>query len=183
MAANGSSGGPKPKRTKIKAAEHDELADYIQTHTREFVLAPKKWAEYRSIQPLKWKHVDFNKASRVHVPKERGLYAFAVQPPHTDFPPSSWLFYVGEVGADSGPTRTLWKRYAEYLVELEDNVREKVGRMIYKYRGHVRFYYCVLDPKVVDIKAIESELISALWPYANKRDFNARSSRTKKALR
>ena len=146
-------------------------------------MPPRQWGAYTSTVPLAWKYVNFDRPSRAKVPRKPGLYAFAVQPPHTDFPPSSWIFYVGEVGATNRPARTLWKRYDEYLKELDESVRAKVGRLIYKYRGFVRFYYCELDPTVIDIKAVETQLISALWPYANKNDFDAESGRTLKALR
>lgn len=168
--------------SKVSAKDHDDRADYIELHTRPFALPPEHWQGYHSVQPLTWKHVDFNRASRAVVPRNPGLYAFAVQPPHNDFPPSSWLFYVGEVGATQKPGRTLWKRYGEYLSELDDNVREKVGRMIFKFHGYVRFYYCELDPMKVDIKKVESELITAMWPYANKKDFKAIAAKTRKAF-
>lgn len=182
MASGIRKAGLEKARIRRTAQENDEQADYIENQTRLYTLAPKQWAAYTSSVSLTWKHVNFNRASRAKVPRKPGLYAFAVQPPHADFPPSSWLFYVGEVGATDRPARTLWKRYGEYLKELDESVRPKVGRMIYKYRDFVRFYYCELDPKVVDIKAIETQLISALWPYANKNDYDAESARTKRAF-
>jgi hypothetical protein len=175
-------GSKSPPRKRKSAAAHGAATDEVKVFTEPFVLHPGKWKAYKSAHTLTWKHVDFNAASRAKVPKVPGLYAFAVHPPHPDFPPSSWLFYVGEVGATGSAARTLWQRYKEYLVELEESVRAKVGSFLYRYNGYVRFYFCELDPAKADIRAIESELISALWPAANKRDFNADSAGTRKAF-
>lgn len=178
----GTKAGTKPSRRRTSAAAHGAATDEVKVYTEPFVLHPGKWKTYKSAQPLTWRHVDFDVASRAKVPKVPGLYAFAVQPPHADFPPSSWLFYVGEVGSTGSAARTLWQRYKEYLVELEESVRAKVGSLLYRYNGYVRFYFCELDPAQADIKAIESELISALWPAGNIRDFNAGSAGTRRAF-
>ncbi len=166
----------------MAAAEHEAAVADIKRHMEDFVLHPPSWRRYGSSTPLVWKQVDFGKANRSQVPKRPGLYAFAVQPPHTDFPPSSWLFYVGEVGATGSEKRTLWQRYKEYLDELEESVRAKVGTFIYRYRGHVRFYFCELDPIANDLKAIETALISALWPDGNINDFDADVARIRRAF-
>lgn len=150
--------------------------------TEAFVLHPGSWNAYKSTMGLSWAHVAFDHRSRAKVPKKPGLYAFAVRPPHFDFPPSSWLFYIGEVGATGSAARTLWQRYKEYLDELDENVRKKVGAYLHRYRGYVRFYFCELDPSSTDLKALESELISALWPSGNVKDFNLRSSGTRRAF-
>ena len=183
MAGNnkgGTGSTSKPKRGKISAAEHEAAVADIKRHREAFVLHPTSWKSYNSTYALKWKYVDFNKAARAQVPKKPGLYAFAVHPPHSDFPPSSWLFYVGEVGATNSKDRTLWKRYAEYLKELDESIRAKVGTFIYRYRGYVRFYYCELDP--ADLKATEMRLISALWPDGNINDFDADVARIRRAF-
>lgn len=169
-------------RRKIDAATHGAEVDDVKKFTEPFVLHPGYWTGYTSACTLTWTHVDFTPAGRAKVPKNPGLYAFAVQPPHMDFPPSSWLFYVGEVGATRSPTRTLWQRYKEYLDELDNNVRKKVGSFLYRYRGYIRFYYCELDPTAVDLKKIESELISALWPEGNVKDYNAKTRGTRQAF-
>jgi hypothetical protein len=172
------------KRTQRRkdAATHGAEVDDVKKFTEPFVLHPEYWRGYTSLCNLTWTHVDFNPAARAQVPKYPGLYAFAVQPPHVDFPPSSWLFYVGEVGATQSPSRTLWQRYKEYLDELDNNVRKKVGVFLYRYRGYTRFYYCELDPAAFDLKKIESELISALWPEGNVKDYNARTRGTRQAF-
>lgn len=181
MAEKSRAGAAAAKRKKIAAAEHEAAVADIKRHREDFVLHPPSWRGYKSTKPLEWKYVVFNKAARAQVPKKPGLYAFAVQPPHSDFPPSSWLFYVGEVGATGSEARTLWKRYAEYLKELEESVRAKVGTYIYRYRGYVRFYYCELDP-ADDLKAMETMLISALWPDGNINDFSADVARIRRAF-
>ncbi len=175
------SGSPRRKR-KVSAVDHGTAVDEVKKYTEEVVLHPGLWRGYSSAGMFTWKHVDFDRPSRARVPKKPGLYAFAVQPPHANFPPSSWLFYVGEVGATASPSRTLWQRYKEYLNELDTSVRKKVGSIIYRYNGYVRFYYCELDPKMVNIKNLERDLITALWPYANIRDFSIDIAGTRQAF-
>lgn len=178
----GANSAPKARRKKWSAAEHEAAVADIKRHMEDFVLHPSSWKSYRSTTALKWESVQFGPATRAQVPKKPGLYAFAVQPPHSDFPPSSWLFYVGEVGATGSVRRTLWQRYKEYLTELEESVRAKVGTFIYRYRGYVRFYYCALDPATSDLKAMEMALISALWPDGNINDFDADVARIRRAF-
>ena len=184
MAAGGSGRANKSlrRKRKVSAADHGTATDEKKKYTEEVVLHPGLWRGYPATGVLKWNHVDFDRPSRARVPKRPGLYAFAVQPPHANFPPSSWLFYVGEVGATDSPARTLWKRYKEYLNELETSVRKKVGSIIYRYNGYVRFYYCELDPTINDLKIMETELITALWPYANINDFSAEVAGTRRAF-
>lgn len=170
------------KGKRVAAGEHEAAVADIKRHMEDYVLHPPSWRKYKSTIPLKWEYVTFTKTARAKVPKKPGLYAFAVHPPHTDFPPSSWLFYVGEVGATGSRSRTLWVRYREYLTELEESVRAKVGTYLYRYRGFVRFYYCELDPDANDLKAIETMLISALWPDGNINDFDADIARTRRAF-
>lgn len=181
VAKRRANGSPRRKR-KVSAADHGAAVDEVKKYTEEVVLNPSLWRGYSSKTALTWKHVDFDRPSRARVPKKPGLYAFAVQPPYVDFPPSSWLFYVGEVGATASQSRTLWQRYKEYLGELETSVRKKVGSVIYRYNGYVRFYYCELDPMVSNIKNIESELITALWPFANINDFCMNAAGTRRAF-
>ncbi|TPK59103.1 hypothetical protein FJ930_29455 [Mesorhizobium sp. B2-4-15] len=171
----------KPSR-KVDAATHAASVNEIKIFTEPFVLHPESWNSYKSTITLTWTHVDFKHSSRKQVPKKPGLYAFAVQPPHMDFPPSSWLFYVGEVGATGSAARTLWRRYKEYLDELDKNIRKKVGTYLYRYQNYVRFYYCELDPKVIYLKALESNLISALWPEGNVKDYSASTRDTRRAF-
>lgn|GEM_PF-6859351 len=167
---------------RIPADIFAQQVDDVKIHTETVILHPKSWNAYKSAATLSWKHVDFDAKSRAQVPKVPGLYAFAVQPPHGDFPPGSWLFYVGEVGSTASSSRTLWVRYKEYLDELKVNIRRKVGTYLYRYDGYVRFYYCHVDPNQHDIKQLESELISSLWPDANIADFNATTRPVRKAF-
>ena len=179
---NKESAGIASERNKVSAAEHEAAVADIKRHREFFVLHPPSWKRYGSGLALTWEHVAFNRSERARVPRKPGLYAFAVQPPHTDFPPSSWLFYVGEVGATGSENRTLWQRYKEYLNELEDSIRPKMGHLIYRYRDYVQFYYCELDPTANDLKALETKLISALWPDGNINDFDADVARIRRAF-
>lgn len=173
------------KSTWTREAEHREFlkeSDAIKIHKEESVLYPKLWARYGTGKGLTWKVLPFNAATRPKVPKTQGLYAFVVHPSVSDLPPNGWLFYIGEVGATAAPARTFWKRYDEYLGELDKTTRPKMSMLLERYKGHVHFYYCELDPKVVDLKAVEAELITAAWPYANIKDFHVQYRQVRRAF-
>jgi hypothetical protein len=149
-----------------------KLVQETKAHTESVVLHPAMWARYVAVRGLKWTSLKFEDASLPKIPAERGLYAFAVCPPAEDFPPSNWLFYIGEVGATGRKGRTLQARFSEYLDELTRMKRPNVAAHLTRYNGHIDFYYCPLDWQAQDIKLIESELISALWPEANRADYH-----------
>jgi hypothetical protein len=145
--------------------------DEVKLHAEQVVLSPAMWGRYKSKRGLKWTKVRFDETSTLQIPLSRGLYAFVVSPPAEDFPPSNWLFYIGEVGAKGGEGRTLRARFNEYLGELTRMTRPKVATYLNRYDGHIDFYYCELDWKAHPIKLIESKLITALWPDANRADW------------
>ena len=89
---------------------------------------------------------------------------------NTDFPPNNYLFYIGEVGATGGVGRTFKRRFQEYLDEYREITRPKVAQFLHSYKGTIDFYYCELDHLAVDIKALETELLTALLPIANVAD-------------
>ncbi|SEL80195.1 hypothetical protein SAMN05216382_2677 [Sphingomonas palmae] len=168
-----------------KEAEHRQFiqhTDGIKLHREDFVLYPHLWQRYGKGRGLKWKTIPFDRSKRPEVPKTQGLYAFVVHPSVSDLPPSAWLFYIGEVGATASKARTFWKRYDEYLGELDRTTRPKLSMLLERYRGHVHFYYCELDPTTVDLKAVEAELITAAWPYANIKDFHVQYGQVRRAF-
>lgn len=177
--------GKSTKSVWDKEAEHRQFlqeADAIKLHKEETVLYPELWKRYGAGRGFQWKALPFDQPSRAKVPRTQGLYAFVVQPAVSDLPPSSWLFYIGEVGASASPARTFWKRYEEYIGELDKTTRPKLSMLLERYKGFVRFYYCELDPTKVDLKAVEAELITAAWPYANIKDFHVQYRQVRRAF-
>jgi hypothetical protein len=160
-----------PQQGSLSRQDWIRLTDEVKARTEDVTLHAGFWSRYGAGHGLRWQKVPFTPESRPQVPRKAGLYAFAVQPPHADFPPSTYLFYIGEVGATSSTDRTLWQRFKEYLDELKVTKRPSVGMFLNRYNGYIDFYFCELDPQAVDIKAIESALITALWPKANIRDY------------
>jgi hypothetical protein len=148
-----------------------KLGDHVKLHAESVILSPKMWKKYKSKYGLQWNEVKFILGSANSVPTTSGLYAFVVTPPADDFPPSNWLFYIGEVGATGGNGRTLRARYKEYLSELKRMTRPSISTVLNRYRKYTSFYYCELDWQLTNIKVVESELISALWPPVNRADF------------
>lgn len=168
-----------------KEVEHRQFlqeTDNIKIHKEEAVLYPKLWTRYKNSRGLNWKALPFNKATRPKVPRTQGIYAFIVHPAVSDLPPNGWLFYIGEVGATDSAARTFWKRYDEYLGELDKTKRPKLSMLLERYKGYVHFYYCELDPVSVDLKALEAELITAAWPYANIKDFHVQYGQVRRAF-
>lgn len=101
---------------------------------------------------------------------------------NSDFPPNSYLFYIGEVGATGGRQRTFPRRFQEYLDEYENVTRPKVAHFLIRYKGAIDFYYCELDHLAVDIKALETKLLTALLPIANVRDIEPDISAGRRAF-
>ncbi len=178
---------PAPRRT-VQEREQDHRdfirrTDALKIHTEEIVLMPELWQHYGTeVAGLVWNSVPFDYASRGRVPKSKGIYAFVVHPAIRDLPINGWLFYIGEVGAGSSEARTFWKRYREYLNELKDTTRPTLSMLLERYRGFVTFYYCQLDPATVDIRALESRLITAAWPHANIKDFDVQFAQARNAF-
>ena len=99
-----------------------------------------------------------------------------------DFPTNSYLFYIGQVGASGSPPRTFPRRFQEYLDEYRVVTRPRVARFLHNYQGVIDFYYCELDHLKVDIKMLESELITALLPAANVSDIHPDISPARRAF-
>jgi hypothetical protein len=176
----------KPVKSKWAVeTEHRQFlkeTDAIKIHKEEAVLYPKLWSRYGTGRGLTWKAVPFDAGSRPKVPKTQGIYAFVVHPAVSDLPPNGWLFYIGEVGATGSAARTFWKRYDEYLGELDKTTRPKMSMLLERYKGYINFYYCELDPAAVDLKQLEAELITAAWPYANIKDFHVQYRQVRRAF-
>ena len=146
-----------------------ELAKDIKHHRQEFYIVPSLWERYGVARGLKWERVDFLASSKTSLPDKKGLYAMTIRAPNPDFPPNSYLFYVGEVGAKSSEKRTFPRRFQEYLDEYRQITRPNVAIFLHSYRGYIDFHYCELDESA-DIKSLESDLITYLLPIANRRD-------------
>lgn len=157
--------------------------DEVKLHTECITLYPELWKRYAKNYGLKWKVAKFDEVSKPTIPKEKGIYAFVVVPDLGDLPPSSWLFYIGEVGATNSQNRHFNKRYSEYIDEFRIATRPKLAMLFNRYKGHIYFYYCAIDPNNnMDIKDIESELITAAWPFANIKDFAVRMRKSRRAF-
>ena len=158
------------------------LVEELHQFRESFIVAPRLWEDYGPPFGLTWNKVDFEPSSKIILPPAKGLYAMTVRARNPDFPPASYLFYVGQVGASGSPDRTFPVRFQDYLNEYSRIKRPKVARFLHKYKGHIDFYYCVLDHSMVDIGALEKKIITALLPMANTSDIEPSISAARRAF-
>ena len=147
-----------------------------------FHLPIRLWEEYGAPEGLKWQRVEFNEASKGSLPLTKGLYAMTISARNPDFPSNHYLFYLGEVGATDGRTRTFRKRFQEYLREYKKITRPTVAKFLHSYPGHIDFHYCEIS-SVSRIEALESKLLTALLPIANAEDIEPMIRAAKRAFK
>lgn len=133
-------------------------------HVRKFFLHPPTWEDgsnHVSLN-LKWKNYKFTKANKSRVPDNKGIYCFVVKPRVPNVFNSHYLFYVGKT------TRTLKKRYSEYLRDKEGKgkPRHKVFEMLKLYDNYL-YFYCTEINSDVNITDTENKLLNTFMPYVN----------------
>ena len=136
----------------------------LQLHIKKFFLHPKKWADPVNQLgfPIKWQSIKFDDLNLAHIPKERGVYAFTIEPDYAGLFSTSYLCYIGKTN------RYLQKRFSEYMDEAKGKgkPRKKVYKMFKQYAGFLHFNFATLALKAqVDIA--EDKLINTFVPHVN----------------
>jgi len=133
-------------------------------HLKKFFLHPKFWEDpaKKLTEPSKWKKVKFTAANRSLIPKEKGIYCFVLQPKKVNFFETKYLFYIGKTN------RTLWKRYKEYLNDMEGKgkPRPKIFEMFKQYSPYLHFYYSTIKLSS-DVDSCEEKLLNTFVPRVN----------------
>lgn len=144
----------------------------IKADLHEIVLSPARWRTFATPRPLNWTKISFESANRNQVPKQRGIYAFTLEVSNHNLPGHAYILYVGQAGHDSGGD--LHKRYAQYLAETKrQNARKKIIYMMTMWKGDLNFNFVEIPDRRINLKKLESSLLTALIPPANTKDFDA----------
>lgn len=140
------------------------LADEFAQRDIGFTLVPAQWRQYTNAAPLSWTQVKFTDAGLSTIPTLPGIYAFVIRHANILFPPHGYIMYIGITD------RTLRKRYREYLNEQARCKRPHIHRLLTRFVDDVEFYYSAQDA-TVDLEALETDLLGAILPPLNKKDF------------
>ena len=146
---------------------------------RTFILHVPSWKGYAPQQTLKWKSVRYD--SKDEPDDQRGVYAFVLEANKhapAPIPPFSLVLYIGETG-DTGDA-TLRSRLANYRNKKAQRSRARIYNMLDTWEASLVFYYAVLDPGV-STKKCETELLDAILPPGNDKDFTAIVSNARNA--
>jgi excinuclease UvrABC nuclease subunit len=144
----------------IDFVEEAVTKDYI----RKFLLHPDFWID-NSNQiklTLSWKKIKFIARNLTKIPKQKGVYAFVLQPKYNNFPTMNYLFYVGKTN------RTLKIRFSEYLKEKDGigKPRKKIHKMLNRYDNYLYFYFAPIINKT-DVNESEERLLNTFVPHVN----------------
>lgn len=147
------------------ANQMDQTIKELQEHRVAFTHSPLMWGQCNLPVTLQWESVKFGPEERKDVPSDQsGVYAFMLEPSFIGPPKSAYLMYIGMT------TDPLRERYGRYLTrELKRKFgRPIIGRMLQRWFDHLRFYYAVIENKIL-IKDIEEALLNACVPPYNQK--------------
>ena len=142
----------------------------VKGDEQRFVLSPMLWSKYPGVsQTLRWETVRFDKSEKKNIPKKRGVYCFAVQPPVKNGPPALFPLYIGETGNRSAGT--LNGRFGQYFGEQAKLKRPHVHLYLNKWKASLLFLFAVVAKG--NLIKIESMLNGAYVPPFSHEDFDA----------
>ena len=139
-------------------------------HSPRFCLDPANMAALALPIVLQWRQKQFSKKNAARIAEQPGVYAFAIVHGQIGLPPHGYILYIGQVGAKSGPTRTLRARFKEYL--REKGKRPLVAYFLNTWKTSLVFHFASLDPNTVDLLDVERRLNDAMIPPFSQRDFS-----------
>ncbi len=162
---------------------HSDLVNQTKRYKgdlHEFSLSMAQWRKFKTRYKLDWQKTRFEEANHVHIPKERGIYAFTVELSPGKLPHHGYILYIGITGDTSAAT--LNSRYRQYVANLKkEDGRPAVFFMLKNWSGDLFFNYVPLARSSVDLAKIEKSLLSAVIPPVNKRDIEATITAAKAA--
>lgn len=158
-----------------------EAVERFRAERRSFYLSPERWNSSRVDIKLEWEEVRFTDAYKDNIPDKRGIYAFIVRHINDHFPVHGYIMYVGITG-DVSASRTLKKRFRDYLQEQKRNKRPKVHYMLQKYPDNLYFNFVPLEDEDVDLGQLEIDLNDTLVPPVGRKDFSAEIKAIRDAL-
>ena len=155
--------------------------DDLKSFAIRFVLSPRQWRTFHSPAVLAWKRVKFEPENVDDIPLSKGIYAFVLECPDSQFPPHGYVMYVGIINSDGGGN--LRKRYRQYFTEKRVLKRVKVHYMLNKWAWYLYFHYSEVTDIQCDIRNLERSFCDALLPPFNVNDFSAKIRKQVRAFR
>ena len=156
-----------------------KLVDQLKTDEQTFFLSPKQWNASSVPPDLDWDWVPFDKDHADAVPSDRGVYAFVVELDKAGIPPHGYVMYVGETGNKS--KETLHTRFLSYFREMKKQCRA-VHYALIKYKEHMYFHFSRITDNRRNLRKVEESLCSTLIPPCNRRDFDWKLRRARRAF-
>jgi hypothetical protein len=154
----------------VTGAQFVAAVDNLKQDAVRFLLSDKQWEKYSGVtRVLKWEMVRFAKSEKSKVPKKRGIYCFAVQPPIANGPPILYPIYIGETGNTS--RGTLNGRFGQYFQDQAKLKRAHVHYALNKWKSAIQFLFAIVSSG--DLKKIEAILNGAYVPPFSHEDFDA----------
>lgn len=144
----------------------------VRTYRVSFLLWKEQWDAY--IAPpisLNWKCVKFEENSAIQIPKEKGVYAFVVEPRIAQLRSHGYVMYIGETGHKS--QRHLRKRFGDYLNDKKKPKRNLIHSMLTTWEDYLYFYYVEVDSSQMDIKQLEQKLLDTFTPPFSQTGYSA----------
>lgn len=155
--------------------KHHDLVDFTKKYKGDlysFFLDLKSWRQFKTRHNLTWQKLRFGAVSHASVPKERGIYAFTVELAPSKLPMHGYILYVGITGDTSDAN--LYKRYAQYLRQLKNkDGRPRVFTLLENWADDLFFNFVPLPNATVNLAKLEKDLINAVLPPINIKDFSA----------
>ncbi|EBU9877570.1 hypothetical protein DM338_24025, partial [Salmonella enterica subsp. enterica serovar Livingstone] len=152
-------------------SEEERLKADIARYKTRHVLYPPFFQLLNELPNLEWKKVSFSLDARDCIPKEKGVYAFAIDIGDSKLPVTSYILYIGKAG-DLNSQNTLWNRYYDYIKTQRRNDRPRIHEMLNLWKNHLSYYYAVVSNDQ-STGELEKTLLNILIPPYNKGDFSA----------
>lgn len=151
--------------------DEEKLMAALTKHNANHILYPPFLKRKKDLPNLTWKKLPFCEASRKSVPREKGVYAFAVEFGGGVLPQSTHVLYIGK-GGDVKTKNNLWARYYDYIRTQKKNDRPRIHEMLRQWEGHLSYYYATVNNNV-STGDVEEVLLDILIPPYNRGDFSA----------
>jgi hypothetical protein len=161
-------------RSLSTMSKKEQLSAALSNHRCQHILYPPFVERKNDLPNLIWNRVPFSLASRKQIPKERGVYAFAVEFSDMKLPPSTHILYIGKAG-DLNSNNDLWTRYYDYIKTERRNDRPRIHQMLNQWKGFLTYFYATVDQNT-GTADIEETLLDIFIPPYNRGDFSAELS-------
>ncbi len=153
-----------------RQSPQEQLQAAITLHCNSFIFYPPFFDRAADLPTLDWKRLDFKPESRNSLPREKGVYAFAIEISKGNLPPATMILYVGKAG-DTNSGNSLWKRYYDYIRTERLSDRPRIGEMLNRWKGHLSYYYATVGDGF-STGDVEQTLLDILIPPYNRGDFS-----------